>query len=99
MQEVYKAVPQCDLVYYLNINPSICFKRRKRFSYKEMGGYDFAVRDFQESYIEYQTNVKEKLDDLSKKDDWINIEIHNESLKEVTAYILNDIKNKLGNII
>ena len=46
LDKVLKSVDVCDEVYFLDIEPEECFNRRTKYSFKEIGGYDFAVSDY-----------------------------------------------------
>lgn len=95
LNQVLKSVEKCDEVYFLNVKPETCFGRRKKFSYKEVGGYDFEVSDYKSDYIRYQTRVFEKMKMLVQKENWIDIKAENASKEELAINIVNKIKKRM----
>lgn len=89
VEKLYKRVIKPDLTFFLNTPPEETWKRRDKHSRKDFG---FLVMDNEKctkkQYLEYQSNIYDKLYEYSKKYKWIvldgsksELELKNEVLK------------------
>lgn len=91
LEMVYNSIRKCDRVIMIDTSPELCWKRRKDFNYREMGGYDFCVQDQEKAYIEYQTKVRRELLKLADEEQWNIIDNNDTTIEETVDKICKSI--------
>jgi hypothetical protein len=92
LASVFNSVRNCEHVFMLDTLPENCWKRRGDFNYTEVGGYDNVVNNPKDSYISYQSKVRDKLLKISKKEKWTVIDSNKLTINETVDKIINEIK-------
>ena len=91
LDEVIGSLRKCDKVFMLDVNPSICWNRREKFKYTEMGGYDNNVEDPYTSYINYQGSIRNIMREMAQKDDWFVVDTNKLSINDTVNVLSQDI--------
>ena len=74
---------KCDEVILLKIDPAICRTRCKNFTLTEIAPYDDAPKDYQASFISYQSRIYQTFEELSKVFQWDTISCFNKSIEDL----------------
>ena len=95
LSEVIGSLRKCDKVFMLDVNPSICWNRRAKFKYTEMGGYDNNIEDPRSSYINYQSSIKNIMREMAQKDDWTIVNTDDLSIDDTVHVLSQHIINSV----
>ncbi|HEX6593699.1 MAG TPA: adenylyl-sulfate kinase [Bacillota bacterium] len=87
-----------DVTILLDIDPNVAVDRRDTISITESGNMDGFKGKTPANFVAYQSMVSKSLDNLSKEEGWIRINVANYTEEEVTKKVLNSLTVKMKGI-
>jgi len=97
LDSVMGSIKKCDMVFMLDVDPNITWKRRDHYENNEIGGYDFNIDnvDRKEMYIYYQNKIREKLKLIGQNEKWNIVCTDKLDIASTTSIIANMILEKM----
>lgn len=91
LNEVIGSLRKCDKVFMLDVDPSISWKRREKFKYTEMGGYENIVKDPYTSYVNYQGKIQNIMWEMAQNDGWTIVDTNQLSVNDTANTLAQHI--------
>ena len=84
LERMFVQVKEPSLVILLDVNPETVIARQKHFNSAEAGGH-MGKELSEESFFDYQTQMRENLLELADRHNWVKIQIEKDEALETTA--------------
>src|SRR5699024_6398612 len=94
----FESLPKTDVNNPLDKEPKGAVDRRENHSITEYGNMDGFKGKTPANFVAYQSMVSKSLDNLSKEEGWIRINVANYTEEEVTKKVLNSLTVKMKGI-
>lgn len=80
-------------VFLLQEQPEVCWTRRKKFKYTELGNYGTTIVDHRTAFIAFQRKVQNELLRLARERRWDVIACDNRSVEEIGTELIDKIES------
>jgi thymidylate kinase len=96
VESLFAPVPEPDVTVLLDTAPSVAWQRRTAFKDTELGRWDGFTGPPEESFLAYQSIVREQLLRMARDRDWlVRAPVPDETPRETAAAVARDIRGRL----
>jgi len=85
-----------DLVVYLNIKPETALARKSQLGKGETGFFDGLGPPTPESFLRYQSEVRQVLDRLACEEGWHSVEVDSKPPEAIAALVIQLIEERMN---